>query len=125
MTNPLTADREAFAAALATLEDWKVEPNQPEILNPGLILFYPAIYEPGKRFGTLQATYQIVAVLPAVDAASATLAGEQAIVDILAAAAETADLKTVRELANILDGNGAIYPAQQIEFTSLIDLERI
>ena len=123
--NPLTIDREAFADALGTLDGWTVTPDQPEILNPGLILFYPAMYVPGKRFGTVQATYRVVAILGAVDAASALTAAEQAATDIITAAADTADLKTVLELANIIDGAGAIYPAQQLEFTSTITLERL
>lgn len=121
--NPVTADRIAVIKAL-NATGLIVDDTQPEIIEPGTILFDGTTYTYGSRFGTITATHTLQVILDAHDAQTATLAHDEAVDAVFKTLADTGagDLDTVSALYNLQDAHGALYPAFTITIQSLIDI---
>lgn len=121
--NPVTADRNAVIKALNNT-GLIVDDTQPEIIEPGTILFDGTTYAYGSRFGTITATHTLQVVLEAYDAQTATRAHDEAVNALYKALADTGagDLDTVSALYNLQDAHGALYPAFTVTIQSTINI---
>lgn len=120
--NPITADRLAFAKALAAIDGLSVRADQPEVFEADTILFDSYEIEPGDTFGQITALYTLHVVVSAFDAEHAAAQLDSALYKVLEAARDCADFTSSSAAFNLTDAANNIYPAITVRFTSHIDI---